>query len=136
MDITDVAAVVTGGASGLGAATARALVERGARVAILDLNGALAEETATALGGLGVACDVADGASAAAALARAREAHGVARVLVYCAGVGTSGKAVGRGGPLALDRIARRIFSQPATLAALGPIKGAPDFDAIVNRLL
>jgi len=107
MDITDVAAVVTGGASGLGAATARALVERGARVAILDLNGALAEETATALGGLGVACDVADGASTEAALARAREAHGVARVLVNCAGVGTSGKAVGRGGPLALDRFAR-----------------------------
>lgn len=107
MDITDVAAVVTGGASGLGAATARALVERGARVAILDLNGALAEETAQALGGLGVACDVADAASTEAALARAREAHGAARVLVNCAGVGTSGKAVGRDGPLALDRFAR-----------------------------
>ena len=107
MDITDVAAVVTGGASGLGAATARALAGRGARVAILDLDGALAEETAKALGGLGVVCDVADAASTEAALAHAREAHGAARVLVNCAGVGTPGKAVGREGPLALDRFAR-----------------------------
>jgi NAD(P)-dependent dehydrogenase (short-subunit alcohol dehydrogenase family) len=73
MDIAGQAAVVTGGASGLGAATAKALAEGGAKVTLFDLNAALGAETAKALGGTFAACDVADEASAVAAFAAARE---------------------------------------------------------------
>ncbi|MGY2048362.1 SDR family NAD(P)-dependent oxidoreductase [Methylobacterium sp. JK268] len=103
------AAIVTGGGSGLGAATARALAGRGARVALLDLNGDAAAAVAAEIGGIGIACDVADAASAEAAVARAAAAHGPARILVNCAGVATAGKIVGRDGPLALDAYARVI---------------------------
>ena len=109
MKIEGVAAVVTGGASGLGAAAAKALAESGAKVALLDANLDAAEETARATGALALACDVADAASTEAAVAQAREAHGAARILVNCAGVGTPGKAVGRAGPLPLDQFARVI---------------------------
>ena len=99
MKISGAAAIVTGGGSGLGRATAEALAERGARVAVVDLNSAAAEEAAKAIAGLGVACDVADEASAAAAVAKAEAAHGAARILVNCAGVGIARRVVGREGP-------------------------------------
>ena len=95
-------AVVTGGGSGLGAATVALLARAGMRVAVLDINRGAAAASAAQCGGLGVACDVADAAAAEAALAEARAAHGVERVLVNCAGVGTAGRIVGRDGPLAL----------------------------------
>jgi NAD(P)-dependent dehydrogenase (short-subunit alcohol dehydrogenase family) len=95
-------AIVTGGASGLGAATAQRLAGAGCRVAVLDINGKAVEASAQRIGGLGVACDVADAASAEAAVAKAREAHGPARVLVNCAGVGVAGRIVGREGPMPL----------------------------------
>jgi NAD(P)-dependent dehydrogenase (short-subunit alcohol dehydrogenase family) len=103
------AAVVTGGGSGLGAATAALLARAGMRVAVLDINRDAAVASATQCGGVGVACDVADAASAEAALAEARAAHGVERVLVNCAGVGTAGRIVGREGPLALAAFERVI---------------------------
>jgi NAD(P)-dependent dehydrogenase (short-subunit alcohol dehydrogenase family) len=103
------AAVVTGGGSGLGAATAALLARAGCRVALLDINREAAEASAARCGGLGVACDVADAESAEAALAQARAAHGVERVLVNCAGVGTAGRIVGRDGPLALAAFERVI---------------------------
>ena len=84
----EITAVVTGGASGLGQATARALAARGVRVAILDLNKAAGEATARELGGGFFACDVTSEASVDAALAAARTALGVERVLVNCAGIG------------------------------------------------
>jgi NAD(P)-dependent dehydrogenase (short-subunit alcohol dehydrogenase family) len=84
----DIAAVVTGGASGLGAATARALAGKGARVALLDLNASLGEPLAKELGGVFVKADVTDEASVDAALAAARKAHGQERILVNCAGIG------------------------------------------------
>ncbi|MGB3273993.1 MAG: SDR family NAD(P)-dependent oxidoreductase [Xanthobacteraceae bacterium] len=96
------AAIVTGGASGLGAATARALAARGAKVAVCDLNAALAETMAKEIGGVAVACDVADAASAEAAIAKAAAAHGPARVLVNCAGIGVAQRVVGRDGPMPL----------------------------------
>jgi len=96
------AAIVTGGASGLGAATARALAARGAKVAVCDLNAALAETTAGEIGGVAVPCDVADAASAEAAIAKAAAAHGPARVLVNCAGIGVAQRVVGREGPMPL----------------------------------
>ncbi len=89
MRISGAAAIVTGGGSGLGRATAEALAAKGARVAVFDLNPAAAQEAAKAIGGLAVVCDVADDASATAAVAKAEEAHGAARVLVNCAGIGT-----------------------------------------------
>src|SRR5262249_32916766 len=81
------AALVTGGAWGLGAATARALAKAGAKVAVLDVNAAAAASVAKEIGGLAVACDVADAKSAEAAVAEAKSAHGAARVLINCAGI-------------------------------------------------
>ncbi len=102
MEIKGHSAIVTGGGSGLGAAVACALADAGAKVAVLDINEEAARARAQALGGVAIACDVRDAASAEAAIAAARDAHGVARVLVNCAGVGTPGRAVGREGPLPL----------------------------------
>ena len=102
-------AIVTGGASGLGAATAQRLAGAGCRVAVLDINQSAAEASAQRIGGVGIACDVADAVSAEAAITKAREAHGPARLLVNCAGVGTAGRIVGRDGPLALDAFERVI---------------------------
>jgi len=95
-------AIVTGGASGLGAATARALAAAGAKVAILDVNEKAAAEVADSIKGIAVSCDVADGASAEAAVKKAVAAHGPARILVNCAGVGPAKRIVGRDGPMPL----------------------------------
>jgi NAD(P)-dependent dehydrogenase (short-subunit alcohol dehydrogenase family) len=103
------AAMVTGGGSGLGAATAERLARGGCRVAVLDINQAAAEACAQRIGGVGIVCDVADAASAEAAVAKAREALGPARLLVNCAGVGTAGRIVGRDGPMSLAAFERVI---------------------------
>jgi NAD(P)-dependent dehydrogenase (short-subunit alcohol dehydrogenase family) len=84
----DIAAVITGGASGLGAATARALAAKGVRVALLDLNAGLGEPLAKELGGVFAKGDVTDEASIDTALAAARKTHGQERILVNCAGIG------------------------------------------------
>jgi NAD(P)-dependent dehydrogenase (short-subunit alcohol dehydrogenase family) len=81
-------AVVTGGASGLGAATAKALAAKGVRIAILDLNADAGETLATELGGT-LPSDVTSEASVDAALAAARKAHD-RRILVSCAGIGVA----------------------------------------------
>ena len=110
MKLKDQAAIVTGGASGLGAATARRLAKEGAKVALCDINAKLAETVAAEIGGVAVACDVADAASAEAAIVAAAKAHGPARVLINCAGIGVAKRVVGREGPMALadfDRVIR-----------------------------
>ena len=99
MKLASAAAIVTGGGSGLGKATAEAFAAKGARVAVLDRNAEAAESVAKAIGGLALAGDVADSASAEAALARAAAAHGPARILVNCAGIGVAKRVVGRDGP-------------------------------------
>lgn len=82
-----IAAVVTGGASGLGEATARHLASFGVKVTLLDLNVERGERVAQEIGGFFHACDVTDDASVDAALAAARAKHGVERILVNCAGI-------------------------------------------------
>ncbi len=103
MDITGIAAIVTGGSSGLGAATARTLAAAGAKVAVLDLNHDKGREVAAEIGGVFADCDVADERAAIDALAEARERHGPARILVNCAGIGAAARIVGREGPAPLD---------------------------------
>lgn len=109
MNPNGLAALVTGGGSGLGAATARALAKAGARVAVLDRNRDAAEAVAAEIGGLACPVDVADAAAAAEAIAAAKAAHGVARILVNCAGIGVAGRILGRNGPMALEDFDRVI---------------------------
>ncbi|MDJ0684324.1 MAG: SDR family NAD(P)-dependent oxidoreductase [Alphaproteobacteria bacterium] len=109
MELHGVSAVVTGGASGLGEATARALAERGAKVAVLDIQADQAQAVASEIGGVAGACDVTDAASAEAALEAAKAAHGPVGVAVNCAGVAPAKKIVGRDGPMPLEDFRRVI---------------------------
>jgi NAD(P)-dependent dehydrogenase (short-subunit alcohol dehydrogenase family) len=90
-------AVVTGGASGLGEATARMLAAEGAKVAIFDLNAEAGERIAGEIGGVFCLVNVTDDASVDAGLAKARAAHGQERVLINCAGTGNAIKTASRG---------------------------------------
>ena len=92
----DIAAVVTGGASGLGEATARMLAEAGCKVAILDMNASRGESVATEIGGIFCVCDVTDPGSVGEALATARGANGQERVAVNCAGIAAAMKTASR----------------------------------------
>ncbi len=109
MELHGQSALVTGGGSGLGAATAAALAEAGARVAVLDRNAEAAAAIAARIGGFAATVDVTDPAGAEAALAAAEAALGPPRVLVNCAGIGTAGRILGRDGPLALEDFSRVI---------------------------
>jgi NAD(P)-dependent dehydrogenase (short-subunit alcohol dehydrogenase family) len=109
MQLKGQAAIVTGGASGLGAATARRLAKEGAKVAVCDLNADLASNVAAEIGGIAIACDVVDATSGEAAIAAAAKAHGPARVLVNCAGVAVAKRVVGRDGAMALADFERII---------------------------
>ena len=103
------AALVTGGGSGLGAATAAVLAKAGAKVALLDVNEAAMKEVAGKIGALAVKCDVADADAAAKAVAEAKSKQGAARILVNCAGIGTAARIVGRDGPMPLAAFKRVI---------------------------
>lgn len=103
MEIRNVAAIVTGGASGLGAATARSLAEAGAKVTVLDRDGDGATGVANGIGGLGLQCDVANGEAVEAALAEARTEHGPCGILVNCAGIAPAKRIIGRDGPMRLE---------------------------------
>jgi len=104
------AAIVTGGASGLGKATAAMLADNGAKVAILDLNEEAANAAAQEMGAIAFALNVADDAAVAAALDEAEKAHGVARILVNCAGIAPASKTVGKeNAPHSLDLFRRTI---------------------------
>lgn len=109
MDITGASAIVTGGASGLGYATAQKLVELGAHVVIIDLPSSAGEQAAKDLGSATfVAADVTNEEQVQAAV-DAASAQGPLRVVVNCAGIATPGKVVGREGPLALETFSRVI---------------------------
>ena len=109
MDIAGVSALVTGGGSGLGEATARLLAARGGRVAILDRDGDRGRTVAADIGGIATAGDVTVEGDVTAALDAATAAHGAPRIVVNCAGIGTAGRVLGRDGPLPLDAFARTI---------------------------
>src|SRR5437762_12784295 len=87
MEIKNCAAIVTGAASGMGAATARMLSQRGVKVALFDLNREAAEKVATEIGGLAIACDVSQADGVQAAIAEAEKKHGPARICINCAGI-------------------------------------------------
>lgn len=109
MNIKGMGVIVTGGGSGLGAATAEKLASLGARVGVVDLNAVAAEAMATKIGGVALPGDVADGPTMEAAFAKAHAAHGPCRVLVNCAGIGTAKRIVGREGAMPLGDFERVI---------------------------
>jgi NAD(P)-dependent dehydrogenase (short-subunit alcohol dehydrogenase family) len=103
MNLENVAVVVTGGASGMGAATASTLSNRGARVALLDLDGEAVKEVAAKIGGVGLAVDVSDEVSVQQALDTVERDLGIPRVVVSCAGIAPASRIVGREEPHALE---------------------------------
>jgi len=145
-----IAAVVTGAASGLGAATARALAAKGVKVAIFDLNAEAGEALAKEIGGIFCEVNVTDDASVDAGFEKARAANGQERILVNCAGIAPAAKTVGKnretGAPKAHDlalfekAIAinlvgtfRCIARSAAGMVALDPVDGQGSRGAIVN---
>ena len=103
-------ALVTGGGSGLGAATARALSRAGARIGVLDRNRAAAQAIADEIGGIGIAADVSSVDDVQAAFARLRDELGMApRIVVNCAGIGTAARILPREGPLPVEAFERTL---------------------------
>lgn len=96
-------AIVTGGGSGLGEATARALAAKGAKVALFDIGMERAQAVAAEIGGIAVKCDVANAESGEAAFAEVTQKLGDARILVNCAGIAIATKTTGKDGPHSLD---------------------------------
>ena len=109
MKLDGQSALITGGGSGLGAATADRLSSAGVKVAILDVNLENAQAVASRCGGIAIRCDVSDGPAATAAIAEARGKHGPARILVNCAGIGLGRRIVGKDGPMPLEDYTRVI---------------------------
>src|ERR1700731_1571034 len=109
MDMRGHAAIVTGGASGLGAATARMLAEAGAKVAIFDVNAKAAAEVAIDINGIAVTCDATSAPATEPPSAKAPPDHGTPRILINCAGIGRAKPFVGRAGPMPLADFERVI---------------------------
>nr|VFJ54617.1 MAG: NAD(P)-dependent dehydrogenase, short-chain alcohol dehydrogenase family [Candidatus Kentron sp. FW]VFJ54643.1 MAG: NAD(P)-dependent dehydrogenase, short-chain alcohol dehydrogenase family [Candidatus Kentron sp. FW] len=111
-NISGQSALISGGGSGMGAETAKALAEAGVKVALLDMNAEAAQKVADEIGknAIAVQCDVSDGASTEAAVTKAREANGAARILVNCAGIAPPKKVIDKeGNPVGLDFYAKVI---------------------------
>jgi NAD(P)-dependent dehydrogenase (short-subunit alcohol dehydrogenase family) len=131
MQIQGHAALVTGGGSGLGEATARELARLGAKVAVLDLNLANAERVAADIGGVACQCDVSNPESMQAAIDKAAAAHGPARILMQIAGIGSAKRVVGRDGNAApLEDFARVI-----NVNLIGTYNAARLFAAACSKL-
>jgi NAD(P)-dependent dehydrogenase (short-subunit alcohol dehydrogenase family) len=110
MKIHSHSAIVTGGGSGLGEAVARELARQGAKVAVIDINGANAERVAAEIGGTAFGADITDTASLTAALDAAEARHGTARIVMNIAGIGTAKRVIGKdGNPAALEDFERVI---------------------------
>ena len=129
MNVDGLAAIVTGGASGLGGATADMLAANGAKVTIFDLNEDMGQEKATAIGGHFVKVNVADEAEVEAGVASAAEKHGTARVLVNCAGIGAPSKVIDReGNPVPL-----KTFSTIINVNLIGSFNVLSKFSAALH---
>src|SRR5258707_15712755 len=102
MQLNDVAVIITGGGSGLGAATARAMAAKGAKIGVLDQSKENAEKVAAEVKGVALHADVTDEEQVKAAIAKAESSHGIARVLMKCAGIGGSRRVVGKDGVYSL----------------------------------
>jgi len=126
MKIKGLSAIVTGGGSGMGAATARALAAAGAKVVIFDMNEDAAKIVASEIGGIAVKCDVSDEASVQAALAQAKDA----RILVNCAGILIGKRLVGKEGPADLAH-----FQKLLTVNLLGSFNTMRLFADQVSKL-
>jgi len=135
MRITDTAAIVTGGASGLGEAAARHFRAEGAQVTLLDRDAGRGQAVAAEIGAGFVETDVTDEGSVAAAIAQAKTAMGRITVAVNCAGIATGAKVLGRDGPHPLDAFRRTLdinlvgTFNVARLAAAEMAGNAPDAD-------
>jgi NAD(P)-dependent dehydrogenase (short-subunit alcohol dehydrogenase family) len=129
MDIEGLAAIVTGGASGLGGATAAMLARAGAKVTIFDLNVELGEAHARAIGGQCIPVNVADEAAVEAAIEQAEALNGKARILVNCAGIGAPAKVIGRDG----KAIPLADFSKILTVNLIGSFNVLSRFAARIH---
>jgi NAD(P)-dependent dehydrogenase (short-subunit alcohol dehydrogenase family) len=109
MDINGKIIVITGAGSGMGAETAIYLQERGARVAVIDINLAAAEKIAGRIGGLAIQCDVTNPDEANHALDIVNQGLGTPQVLINCAGIAPAGRILGREGPMPLDDFRKAI---------------------------
>ncbi|MBL8384770.1 MAG: 3-hydroxyacyl-CoA dehydrogenase [Burkholderiales bacterium] len=109
MEISNSVFIVTGGASGLGEATARMLAGAGGKVVIADMNAERGAKVAAEIGGRFVKCDVSSEADGKAVVADTLAAHGAVHGLVNCAGIGGAEKTVGKTGPHRLDMFTRVI---------------------------
>lgn len=101
--------IITGGGSGMGAATARWLAKLGARVAILDRDSSKAQSIAAEISGLALACDVTNSDEITIALKEAEEKHGIARICINCAGIAPAKRLVGKQGAMPLEEFSRVI---------------------------
>ncbi len=145
MNIAGMAAVVTGGGSGLGEAVARELARQGAKVAVLDVRLEGAQRVAREIGGIAIECNITDEAGAEAAFEAAAAAHGPARILMNIAGIGGAKRIIGKDGkpaPLAdFRRVIEvnligsynmaRLFA--ARAAVLEPVTDSGERGVIVN---
>lgn len=129
MDIKGVGAIVTGGASGLGGATAERLAKGGAKVTIFDLNADLGKAHAAAIGGHFIQLDVTDEAAVDAAIAAAEGLHGKARILVNCAGIGPPAKVLNRDG----SAIRLADFTKIVTINLIGTFNVLSKFAARIH---
>lgn len=109
MQINQMSAIVTGGASGMGAATARMLAQQGAKVALFDLNKEAAQKIAAEIGGIAVQCDVTNAESVEVAIAEVQAKMGSARICINCAGIVHGRRMVNQQGPMPLDEFRRVI---------------------------
>jgi len=107
MEIKNSAVIITGGASGMGAATARLLNKHGAKIALLDLNLAQAEKIAQEVSGIAIACDVTNSDQVQQAIQQAEKQHGAARICVNCAGIVHGRRMINREGAMPLDEFQR-----------------------------
>ena len=129
MEIDGVAAIVTGGASGLGGGTARRLRQQGAKVTIFDLNAELGTALAQEIGGHFVNVDVTDEGAVAKAIAEAEAVNGKARILVNCAGIGPPAKVIDRDG----NALPLASFSKIVTINLIGTFNVLSKFAAALH---